>query len=347
MRWALHLSLTRLLIREDSKTLADRASYVRSAMSLPHLHQTSPPRKCCLVFYGRPMMTGLRLLAAKRGWTSKQIADTPEGVSELQGLRLSSSGQRFLIVYTTSKAYRHAAIRDLATSKDALVAPIENIHKVTGPKRAQITSIRNYLQSFGFSLEELNFMPRSFVLGEPNDCVQFLKYSVRHPETLWLFKPSSGKGGNGIIIHPDLTFIYKAYASSMQLPDPIVKGDIIAQECISNPLLIDNRKCDIRAYILLAQASPHHLVFYHDGYVRVSIKEYDIDGNRDVHITNGEVQKTVEGFSVDKYYRSFQDLQDYLDKHRPQDGEEFISRKLIPFIQKMGLLIVQAGQCYN
>ena len=291
-------------------------------------------------------MPTLRLLAARRGWTSKQIPDTQEGVSELQELvseSLSIRDRGFFLVYTTSKAYQHAAIRDLATSKSALVAPIENMHKVSGTKRAQITSLRNHLQSFGFSLEELNIMPRSFLLSDPVECVKFLKYSNHDPRAVWLLKPSSGQCGNGISIHPDLTFLYKSYASRMQLPDTIVKGDTIAQEYITNPLLIENRKCDIRAYILLAQASPHYLVFYHDGYVRVSIKEYDIEGDIDVHITNGPLQETIEGFSVDKYYRNFQDLQDYLDKHRPQDGVDFISRKLVPFIQKMGLLIVQIG----
>ena len=178
--------------------------------------QQKLPKKCCLVFYGRPIMTGLRLLAAGRGWTAKKIPDTPEGVSELQRLvSPSTSGQYFLVVYTTSKAYRHAAVRALATSKDALIAPIENMHEISGPKRAQITSFRNYLQSFGYSLEELGIMPRSFILSDPLDCVRFLRYSNQHPEMLWLLKPSSGKGGNGITIHPDLTFLYKAYAMSM------------------------------------------------------------------------------------------------------------------------------------
>ena len=98
-----------------------------------------------LVFYGRRVMQGLRLLAASRGWNMiniKTIPDTSEGLRELQ--RLISPSRRFLVVYTTAKAYRHAVIRELATSKDALVAPIENIHKVTGPKRAQITSLRPY-----------------------------------------------------------------------------------------------------------------------------------------------------------------------------------------------------------
>ena len=290
-------------------------------------------------------MQGLRLLAVSRGWNMiniKTIPDTLEGLRELQ--RLISPSRRFLVVYTTAKAYRHAVIRELATSKDALVAPIENIHKVTGPKRAQITSLRSYLQSFGCSLEETKIMPRSFIIGDPLDCVQFLRYSNQHSEAMWLLKPSNGMGGNGITIHSDLTFLYKAYATSMQLPDAIVKGDTIAQEYITNPLLIENRKCDIRAFILIAQTSPHYLVFYHDGYVRISIKEFDIQGDRDVHITNSQIQKTVPGFSLDKYFWSFQDLQDYLDKHRPQDGLDFISIKLVPFIQKIGLLIVHTGQ---
>ena len=51
----------------------------------------------------------------------------------------------------------------------------------------------------------------------------------------------------------------------------------------------------------------------------------------------------VEGFVVDNHFWLFQDLQKYLNKHRPVDAEDFVSNQLSPYIMKFGKLLVHAG----
>jgi len=53
-----------------------------------------------------------------------------------------------------------------------------------------------------------------------------------------------------------------------------------------NPLLLDNRKFDIRCYMLVASAVPL-LVLYRKGYCRLSMHEYDNSSENIVaHLTN-------------------------------------------------------------
>ena len=286
-----------------------------------------------LVFYGKPIMKALKAIAIGRGWKVKVIAEeSPEKLASLISL------DRFMVVFTSSKLYTHDGVLSrLANSTNALVGTLENACKVTGAKRAQLTSFRKHFQYFGCQLEATGIMPRSFVLDTPTECIQFFRYSNKRPTSWWVLKPSNGQGGEGISIHSNLSYFYDKFSTCMKSPDYII------QEYITDPLLLMKRKFDVRAYILVAKTSPHFLVFYHDGYLRLSMKEFDIHGEREVHLTNSHVQIHVEGFSMEKHLWSFGDLQEYLNLHRPMDGAKFVSKKLVPFIKKIGLFIAHTG----
>jgi len=54
-----------------------------------------------------------------------------------------------------------------------------------------------------------------------------------------------------------------------------IKKPLIAQEYISNPLLLDlGNKFDFRIYMLIASTNPL-IVYYHDGFIRASLDVYD------------------------------------------------------------------------
>lgn len=67
----------------------------------------------------------------------------------------------------------------------------------------------------------------------------------------------------------------------------------IIQKYIERPLLIFNRKFDIRVWVMLTQE--HDLYFFKEGYLRTSSSEFSIDENNVdnafVHLTNNAVQK--------------------------------------------------------
>ena len=61
---------------------------------------------------------------------------------------------------------------------------------------------------------------------------------------------------------------------------------IIHFRYLSRPLLLDGRKFDIRAYMLIGSTVPY-LVLYHKGYVRLSLVEYDVKvDDLTAHLTN-------------------------------------------------------------
>ena len=132
----------------------------------------------------------------------------------------------------------------------------------------------------------------------------------------WICKPSSSNRGRGIHVVRDLRSLYRDImrsapehdegkggsgidrwlpsAASIGRNDDV--GDMIIQRYIHTPLLLEgNRKFDIRVYALIARTAPTMLVYYHQGYVRLSLEGYTMDDDRlddrFVHLTNAAVQK--------------------------------------------------------
>ncbi len=69
--------------------------------------------------------------------------------------------------------------------------------------------------------------------------------------------------------------------------------EIVVQKYIENPLLIDGRKFDIRAYMIVVCMKPY-LVLYQPGYVRMSLNPYTTENfakDKITHLTNNSVQK--------------------------------------------------------
>lgn len=73
----------------------------------------------------------------------------------------------------------------------------------------------------------------------------------------------------------------------------------IIQKYIERPLLINNRKFDIRVFGMFTSINGMTKGYYYeDGYIRTSCKEFDIENlaNRYIHLTNDAVQKKSDDY---------------------------------------------------
>jgi hypothetical protein len=92
--------------------------------------------------------------------------------------------------------------------------------------------------------------------------------------------------------------------------------NFIIQKYIERPFLIDNRKFDIRVWVLINQDLD--VFFYKEGYLRTSSFEYQLDECDDqmVHLTNNAVQRTGKGYGKfeDGNILDFNQFQEYIDE---------------------------------
>jgi len=67
----------------------------------------------------------------------------------------------------------------------------------------------------------------------------------------------------------------------------------LVQDFVHNPLLLKGHKFDFRMYMLIASTNPL-IVYYHDGFLRLSLQEYDSKStDKSVHVTNTALSRSL------------------------------------------------------
>ena len=287
-----------------------------------------------MIFFGKPFMQSLKNIATERHWGLGLILnDSTSGLSRLHNYL--SVHDSFTIVITSSRFYKYFALQNLSQSKNALVSAVRYAFKITGGKKGQLVAFREHFLKYGCNLDDLEVMPRSFLLDSTKECLQFFKYADKNPDNWWVLKESSGYGGTGITIHSNLTKLYKDFSLCTNTKEYVV------QKYLPSPLLLHKRKFDIRGLVLIASTQPY-LLFHHNGYLRVSMKQFSPQGGKEAHITNSHLQVNAKNYSPDEHLWSFERFQSYLDEYVPENND-FVRSRLVPFIKKTALFILQTG----
>jgi len=133
-------------------------------------------------------------------------------------------------------------------------------------------------------LLEFDFLPESYNLPQERDeLVQRMKRSLEHE--FWIVKPNNMSCGQGIEI----------VARWLDLPSCYSKQEYTVQKYIHPPCTINNRKFDLRLYLLITGVAPLRMYLYKEGLVRFATEEYNVNlhsiNNKYVHLTNYAVNR--------------------------------------------------------
>ena len=124
---------------------------------------------------------------------------------------------------------------------------------------------------------DFNFMSETFIY--PNDKLEIEKKFVNYKldiNDLWLIKPINDFGGNGIIILNKLK--------------EIKRDSYLLTKYITNLDLINNKKYDLRLYVLVSGLKPLRIYFNQEGLIRIATHNFTLNKNsikdKFTHITN-------------------------------------------------------------
>ena len=149
--------------------------------------------------------------------------------------------------------------------------------------------------------EDYNYIPETYLYPDQKEEI-YKKFKNYHydPNDVWLLKPARGLMALGIQLVDNYDTI-KNYKRHKYLVSRYVK----------DPLLINNKKFDMRAYILVTGMNPLRIYFYRDGYIKIAVKDFTFDHKfiKDgcVHITTSDTnQECYDG----KEYKYDTDIYD-------------------------------------
>jgi len=158
---------------------------------------------------------------------------------------------------------------------------------------AQIQKYAKYYKGREHCFDPWKVMPYTLDMTDKNQCKEFLEI-LKSQNTFeginWMIK-LGGNIHNGKGVSP----VDQDLANKLLNKTCPFKYDYLAQRYIKNPMLIHNRKFDFRTYLVIANMDPL-IVLYHDGFIRMSMNEYDLNSNdKSTHLTNLKVaQKTMD-----------------------------------------------------
>lgn len=283
-----------------------------------------------LIFYKKMKMAIAVEVCHKNGWILRKTAHSRQ---ELYSLLKENV---FSIIFTSSKELSSPFMVALLNKSNVLVTGIPNAYLFTGAKREQYVTFQRFLNKYECSINSLKFMPTSFLMDNVRQCKEFHKHlRLNKDSQVWVLKKSQGFGGDGVKVISNMTTIKHMFDTCPST------HQYIMQEYLQNILLLNGRKFDVRALVLIANTRPY-MLFYHKGYLRVIMNQFNLKGSRDVHLTNTHVQSVQPNFDPDDHFWSFSKFQSYLDIHHP-DNEGYVSTNLVPHIKRVATFILKSG----
>lgn len=118
-----------------------------------------------------------------------------------------------------------------------------------------------------------------------------------NPRSLWILKPPASSCGRGIRV---VSAAAMGLQSALPEPDKVC----IAQRYIANPFLINDRKFDLRIYVLVTSFDPLRIYLFDNGLARFATEPFSTSTahggrairNRFAHLTNFSVNKKSTNF---------------------------------------------------
>jgi len=92
---------------------------------------------------------------------------------------------------------------------------------------------------------------------------------------IWIVKPAGSSRGRGIVLYKNLVEILDVCSNKSNKPTDLLQW--IVQKYIENPLIICNRKFDLRQWVLITDWNPLTVWMYAEPYIRFPASDFTFE----------------------------------------------------------------------
>eukprot|EP01119_Soliformovum_irregulare_P016060 TRINITY_DN4618_c0_g1_i1.p1 TRINITY_DN4618_c0_g1~~TRINITY_DN4618_c0_g1_i1.p1 ORF type:complete len:440 (-),score=104.32 TRINITY_DN4618_c0_g1_i1:52-1371(-) len=158
------------------------------------------------------------------------------------------------------------------------------------------------------------------------------RQSIDGDRNIWIVKPGTGARGIGIRLFDNLDTLF-AYTDSQP-------SSYIVQKYVEKPMLIQNKKFDIRQFVLVTGLDPLTIFFFEDCYLRFTSTDYDLSNIADLfaHLTNHQIQKDSPTFhetDIPESQWSLPQFKQHLQELHPNSTDDIWLKRIRPRIEEI------------
>lgn len=204
-------------------------------------------------------------------------------------------------------------------------------------------------------------LPTTFEI--PNEVSMFRQEAKKDPRTTWIAKPSSSSQGRGIFLFKKLSEFEEWMKNKDWSPkerhrsdDPddieLIAEIWVVQKYITNPYLLDEKKFDIRMYVLVTSFAPLTVWIARDGIARFSGLKY-CEGNLSdnyMHLTNSTIQLSKNNLSKGHKW-DIQNVRHYMTAMHGREATDRvfqdIGRVVIMALKSVENIMIGNRQCFE
>ena len=168
-----------------------------------------------------------------------------------------------------------------------------------------------------------NYIPASYIL--PMDVDNFESELKKNKKSIWIVKPVNMSRGRGIHLicgESDYQKIYHNTKKTKNKNNSNENNLILISRYLDKPHLLNNKKYDLRIYVLVGSFTPLKIYLYYNGLVRFATEDYE-KGNYSnvfIHLTNYSINKKNPNYkSNQKNNKEIDDLEEIDEENEQED----------------------------
>ena len=154
------------------------------------------------------------------------------------------------------------------------------------------------------------------------------QYKLNGHRNIWIMKPSNLSRGRGVTCVDSLLPIEQSLSATNDT-------GVIVQKYIENPLIINQRKFDIRQWVLVTSLNPLIIWMWKEPYIRFGAEDYIMDDLNNIysHLTNNSIAKHSTQFKNETKFEgdmwTCHDFSNYLGGDKWKEIHEKIKNAVI------------------